>query len=336
MAQPYPGVCGIIRQAYVNQGLEENTINIMIKSLSQNTLKQYNTSLKKWFQFCKNNNVHVYDHSITLVLKFLTQMFENGANYGTLNSYRSALSLILGKQVGNDDCISRFLKGVFRIKPSLPKYKDIWNPNLVLEYLSNLFPNEKLSIDKITKKLVTLLALSTAQRVQTLSMIDINNICIKDSCIIVTIDELIKTSAPNRHNPRMIIPFFKDRESICPAKTLSSYLKVTEQFRLLPNTEKLILTTKKPLHSASSQSISRWIKNTLSESGINVNLFTAHSTRHASTSAANRCGVSIDIIKRTAGWTGDSLCFAKFYNQPLLNMEEDISFADAVCNQNND
>jgi hypothetical protein len=30
---------------------------------------------------------------------------------------------------------SRFMKGVFNSKPPLPRYKDIWDANIILQYL---------------------------------------------------------------------------------------------------------------------------------------------------------------------------------------------------------
>lgn len=329
MAQPYPGVRNIIRQAYLRQDIPVDSIEIMLNSLAKNTLSQYNVALKQWFLFCQLYNLDCFDTPHREILRFLTEQFKNGASYGTLNSFRSALSLIIGKDNCNNSHINRFFKGVFKLKPNFPKYCSTWDPNIILNYLSNLYPNESITIDLLTKKLVTLLALSTGQRVQTLSVIKLNCIFVNTSHITITINDVIKTSMPNRRNPSLVIPFFVQNESICPAKALTSYIERTKPFRNLSDTEKLILTIKKPVHSASSQTISRWIKQTLCEGGVDVSVFSAHSTRHASTSAASRSGISIDLIKRTAGWTGNSLCFAKFYNQPLVDTEG-TAFAEAI------
>ena len=65
----------------------------------------------------------------------------------------------------------------------------------------------------------------------------------------------------------------------------------------------------------------------MSQSGVDVNVFSAYSTRHAATSAAKRKGVNIDIIRKTAGWTKDSETFARFYDQQVV-VEAD-QFAEA-------
>lgn len=304
----------------------------MISSLSSSSLKQYNVTFKKWWGYCHSRKIDFYKATTPILLEFLTNLLsEGGASYSSLNTHRSALALIYGKRFSEDDLVSRFFKGVYRTKPCLPRYTSTWDPNIVLDHLSNLYPNEELPLEVITKKLVTLLALSTAQRVQTLSLIRVCNIKINSFNIEIIIDDLIKTSAPGRRPPRLFIPFFPDKIEICPAKTLMSYLLLTKNYRDKPHCERLLLTFKKPFHNAASSTISRWIKNTLFNSGVDTTVFSAHSVRHASTSAANRQGLSIEIIKKTAGWTGDSLVFNRFYNRPLEN-ENHNAFAEAVYN----
>lgn len=294
-------------------------------------MKQYNCIFKKWWQFCIKYQINFFDRNIPKIIDFLVNEYESGGSYSSLNTCRSALALILGKEISQDHRLLRFMKGVYRTKPCFPKYEKTWNPNLVLDHLSNFYPNENQSLDILTKKLVALLALSTAQRTQTLSLICLSNIKVGESRIEITVNDLIKTSGPNRSQPNLIIPFFPNKEQICPAKTLSSYLELTKSFRNNPRTDRLILTTKKPIHNAAASTISRWIRQVLSDSGVDTNVFSAHSTRHASTSAAKRNGVSIDIIKRTAGWSGNSLTFAKFYNRPII-IDEGNVFAEAIYN----
>ncbi|EZA51185.1 hypothetical protein X777_10252 [Ooceraea biroi] len=46
--------------------------------------------------------------------------------------------------------------------------------------------------------------------------------------------------------------------------------------------------------------------------GIDVSLFSAHSTRHVLTSRAAQRGVPLKVIKRAAGWTDRSRGFVRF------------------------
>lgn len=303
----------------------------MISSFSHSTLKQYDTAYRKLWTFCQKNSIHdCFTLSNPTALSFLSKEFKFGASYSTINTLRSALSLLLGKNFSSDSNISRFLKGVFKARPSFPKYQYTWDTNIILDFLGRWYPNETLPLVKLTKKLVALLMLSTGQRVQTLSVIKLCNIRINQSHIVdIVIDELIKTSGPGRSQPHLKIPFFVDKPAVCPAKTLVSYMEVTQSFRESVDSDKLILTTKKPYHNASASTIGRWIKQVLQESGVDTNIFSAHSFRHAATSAANRRGVSIELIKQAAGWSGNSLIFGKFYNRPVAPTT-DTDFANAV------
>lgn len=299
----------------------------MLSSLSNSTIQQYNTSLKLWWEYCTDNQINVFDPPKSSLLSFLASQFNNGCAYGSLNSHRSALSAFIGNNMGSDESVKRLLKGAFKLRPIRPKYSTTWNPQIVLNFISTWFPNNTLSLEKITKKLVILLAICTAHRVQTLSLIKIENIYYSDSGIKIVITDIIKTSAPGRDQPVLFLPYFRENTRICPATVLSDYISFTKNIRP-ESTNTLLLTYKRPHKPATTQSISRWIKQILSESGVDISVFGAHSTRHASTSAASLAGVNIETIRKTAGWTSSSNSFARFYNRCIINEDE---FARSVC-----
>ena len=65
-------------------------------------------------------------------------------------------------------------------------------------------------------------------------------------------------------------------------------------------------------HAVSSDTIGRWIKDTLQASGVDTGLFSAHSCRAASTTAASLKGVSLTTIVKSASWSNVKT-FKKFY-----------------------
>lgn len=212
----------------------------------------------------------------------------------------------------------------------MPRYTEIWNPSIVSNHLAKLPQNSALSLEMLTKKLVTLLALATAQRVQTLSLIKLGNISVSNNKITIIINDLTKTSISTKKHISLDLPFYTQEPKICPASTLQDYIQNTAAIR---NEEThLFITFKKPHHRASKQTISRWIKCTLVESGIDTSKFTSHSTRHSATSAANKAGVSLDVIRKTAGWSESSLTFAKFYNLPTQENNNSNDFVQSVFN----
>ncbi|XP_047025959.1 uncharacterized protein LOC124634427 [Helicoverpa zea] len=301
----------------------------MLASLAESTLRQCNTCFRRWFAFCQDRNLNLFDVSVTHVLDFFVILFQEGQKYGSINSNKAALSLVLNAVIMNDPQVTRFMKGVYKLRTPQPRYTFTWDPAIVLDYLSAWYPNSDLSFERLSKKLTTLLALITAHRVQTLSLIKLSNIKKYNEKFVINITDQIKTSAVNRTPPTLILPYFDERPSICPARTLEHYLSVSATKRK-SNCDSLLISFKKPFNNVTSQSLSRWIKVTLRESGIDTSIFCAHSTRHAATSAANRFGVSLDIIKRTAGWTGRSETFAKFYNREVIADTSDV-FARSIC-----
>lgn len=329
MGKNYPGCRDVVRKAFELRDVPVEATGIMLASLAESSIKQYDSCFKKWWRFCQNNDVNPYNGTIAEVLKFLTKEFQgNKTSYGTLNSCRSAIALLRGSEVGEDTRVRRFFKGIEKLRPSMPKYDSTWDPKIVLDHVNSWGANEDIPLDKLSFKMVTLLALTTGQRMQTFELINIRNIHRVGDVIEIKIPDRVKTSRLNNPQPTLIVPTYRENLNLCVASTLETYIEKTKDLRGLET--KLFISFKKPFKSVSSQTLSRWIKNTLSNSGIDTNVFSAYSTRHASTSAAKRSGVSIDAIRKAAGWSDKSGTFAKFYNRNIVS-SKDI-FAKAILN----
>ena len=147
-------------------------------------------------------------------------------------------------------------------------------------------------------------------------LIQLPHITFSESGATINIALPIKTSRKGCPQPSLFLPFFRDKPELCVATLLQLYIRRTAAHRP-PEIDRLFLTLQRPFKSASSQTLSRWIKATLKDSGINTKVFRAHSVRHAATSHAKRQGVSIDTIRATAGWSQQSAVFAQFYDRPL-------------------
>lgn len=262
------------------------------------------------------------------ILNFLSVKFSSVNSYATLNTCRSAISLIHTQDVGNDESIQRFCKGASTLKPQKPRYDFTWDPTLVIDYLKSFHPNDSLSLDKLTKKLATLLALFTAQRLQTLSKIKVDNIKFLDETVYIMIDEKLKTTRINRTQPSFQLQMLKELPQVCVFTTLKSYMDRTQELRN-DDANFLFISLKKPHKSVTTDTIGRWIKEILCASGVDVTIFKAHSTRHASTSAASRSGLNLEEIRKRAGWSEKSRVFATFYNRPLVHSDD---FVHSIVN----
>lgn len=324
MAESFPGGRRLILQALRRGNVPEECLEVCIASITENSICQYSSGLKLWWEFCKQKGLNVFSAGVEDILKFLVLQFDRGSSYSSLNSYRSAIAQISNTDMGQDFRLKRFFKGVYNLRPSLPKYSETWDPIIVLNSVKNI-SNSTCSFEELSSKLAVLILLATGQRVQTLSLIECVNIVKTSSEIRIKIPRRIKTSARNRLQPILCLPFFNENENICVARTLMSYLERTESRR--GTIQELFITTTKPFKKASTQTICRWVKNALNKAGLDTNRFSAHSTRHAATSAAARKGINIDTIRQHAGWTDRSKTFASVYNRPLISKD---NFAEAV------
>ena len=110
-------------------------------------------------------------------------------------------------------------------------------------------------------------------RVNTLVHLNVTNMYITDTEVTFTFDEVLKHSRPNHKQKPLIFRAFSSK-GVCPVTTLITYL----EHRLPASGDPaLFITTVKPHKKASKDSISRWIKLTMSEAGINSGLCTSHS-----------------------------------------------------------
>lgn len=216
---------------------------------------------------------------------------------------------------------------MYRTKPPRPKYSTTWDTNLVLKYLAELFPYDNLPLKDFSLKAVTLLAIASAQRMQTLSLIKVKNISITADAMTIKIDDLIKTSKPGSCQPLIKLPFIKENPKICPALAVKKYIEKTQFLRTSNNDNYLFLSYKKPHQKVTSQTLGHWVKNILQLSGIDISVFGAHSTRHASTSAAHLAGINLEVVRKAAGWSDKSNVFLKYYNRDVVQTTDDFVMA---------
>ena len=161
----------------------------------------------------------------------------------------------------------------------------------------------------MTHKLVTLLALASSQRAQTLEFIDVNSIMFGEDLVTIPIYKLLKTSTVKNNKFSLKLKSYDKFPNICVVRALKVYISRTKSLR--GSETKLFISFVKPHYAVSRSTISRWIKSVLEEAGIDIDVFKAHSTRSASCAMAKRDGVCMDQILKTAGWSNNRT-FKKF------------------------
>jgi len=293
-------------------------MKILEASSAKSTTVHYESSFRKWSQYSERKGQDPFQPSIENVLEFLTELFNEGQSYSSINAAKSALStifnLMYNYKLGELEVVKKFMKGAFRLRPPTSRYNTTWNADKLLELLMSWPKNEELSMKNLTLKLAGLLALTTGQRVQTLAAININNIIVSNT-VQIKITEILKTTRPAQLNPVFSLSKYHDQK-LCVVDALLVYLSRTKSYRVDSN---LFLALTKPHKSVCSQTISNWLVTLLQYSGVDTKVYHGHSYRHASTSKVASRGISADTIISHVGWSPSSTVFAKYYKRPIEN-----------------
>ena len=273
------------------------------------------SSWRVWEWWCIQSGINLISPSLRDILNFIASQFGEGKEYRSLNCYRSALSSVLspidGFDVGRHPLVCRILKGAFQLRPPKAKYTTSWPLEQVLNHLASWGENQSLSLQKLSWKLAMLLALCSASRSSDLTKVSIHHRSFVQNKVIFYPTGLAKQSKAN-HLPNPIeFKEFSDH-LLCPVKCLWVYESVTSTFRHKPNQEQLFLGVVKPYSPVVSSTIARWLKSVLNSSGVDTSIFSAHSTRGASTSAASLAGITTQQILITANWSSATV-FKQFY-----------------------
>ena len=89
---------------------------------------------------------------------------------------------------------------------------------------------------------------------------------------------------------------YQQNPKLCVVQAIKSYLQVTQAWRNKNGQKQLLLSTLVPHQEVKKSTVAGWVKAILSSAGIDTNLFTAHSTRTASTSKGKLKGLLLEVF----------------------------------------
>ena len=125
------------QEALKGKELSNAAIDIISSSLADGTSKQYRLHIDKWIQHCNRNNIP-FKVSIVQGIEFLAKLHhDTNGGYSTINTDRSALLLILetvdGYTFGKQPLVRRFMRGIFKLRPSLSRYNSCFDDGCITE-----------------------------------------------------------------------------------------------------------------------------------------------------------------------------------------------------------
>lgn len=304
---------------------------IILASWRPGTLKQYNAYTNKFKIFCKKHCLDSSTASCYDGIEFLTELFQQGLGYSAINTARSVLSAIIGlpaqKKFGEDPLVKRFMKGVFQVRPALPKYTEVWDVSHVLNYLDSLGTATEINLKTLTLRLVMLLCILTGQRCQTIHAMTLKGISFGSTCRIL-VPSVLKQSRPGHHLKPMVFKSYDQSPRLCVVENLRHYISMTKYIR--KGEDKLFISYQKPHKAVAKSTVSRWCKEIMSEAGIDIERYGPHSVRAASTSSAKKKGVPLATIMAAAGWS-NAKTFKTFYDKNIeKTLDSGINYPEMI------
>lgn len=136
-----------IRSSQRYNGISDEAFGIISASWRRGTEKAYSSNWHKWIiSWCGSRQRNPLLPVVEDVANFLTDVFKEGLQYSTVNSYRSALSATLppieGFPAGQHPLIVRLLQGMYNSRPPMPgRYSRIWRVETVLDYVRSHLPD---------------------------------------------------------------------------------------------------------------------------------------------------------------------------------------------------
>lgn len=166
-----------VRQGYTTEGISAEAAQLLSSGWSKGTNTAYQSAWKKWVSWCIPRKVDPLSCSVHPFLDFLAGLFVEGLQYRSINTIRSAVSMIHnqvdGVPLGQHPLVSRLFKGMYNSRPPQPRYTRTWDVDIVTRYLSSLGDNNALSLKQLSNKLAILMALVGANRVLELQALDL-------------------------------------------------------------------------------------------------------------------------------------------------------------------
>ena len=155
---PEPSPCSSrvahIQNTLTNQGISQESTDIIRKSWRKGTAKSYDSAWRRWVSWCDQRSVDPFSTSLADIVQFLTDLHVEGKEYSTVNTYRSAISMshvsVEGVVFGKHPTVCRLMQGIFNSRPPKPKYKSVWDVDVVVTYIRSMEPSEQLSIKDLS------------------------------------------------------------------------------------------------------------------------------------------------------------------------------------------
>ena len=280
-----PDGLSVIRASYLRQGLSHAAVTTIMQSWRDSTASQYKPYIDLWVSFASQRCSYLTPPAKDVV-EFLCELQSKKFTYNQICMARSAVSSVVSAgtniSMGRHPLVKRFMKGLFELNPQFPRYKFVWDVSILFRYLKMLDEPKNLSLNLLGKKLAILICLvAGGQRCQTVHAINVLHIRLVNGVCYIPLYTKLKQTRIGHHLAPLKFKVFKDPK-LCVITNLTEYLKRTHEKRV---DGALFISYYRPHKKVSKDTISRWVKEMMTNTGIDGN-FVSHSSRSAASSFA--------------------------------------------------
>ena len=161
-----------------SKSLPRDALEILSASWRVGTGKRYNSHVERFVKFFRERYNDPIQATTEMGIEFLTEYFITGVGYSSVNSARSALSsiikLVCNAPFGKSPSVCRLLKGVFKIRPALPRHVTTWDITKVFTFIKSKPTLTNCDLKVLSHRLGILLCLTTGQTDQTVKCLNLD------------------------------------------------------------------------------------------------------------------------------------------------------------------
>ena len=225
----------------------------------------------KWHRWHVQGQIDPFCASVTDVINFLAETFQEGLEYSTMSVYRSVLSVYHPEIVGQQPAVRELMCRIFQMRPPQPKYAHTWDVDLVLRYIRELGDNDGLRLKELTLKLAMMLALKSSGKAQKLSCLDPELMADKGPGLVFEVAKLTKCCHTGKLRRKPKFSQFLEDAKIDVVGCVRDYLQVTQEACTTPERQRQqLFSYTKPHDPGVPCPGSRWLREMMSRASIDT------------------------------------------------------------------
>ena len=351
-------------RALRRRGFSKRVVERVCAPQRSSTRAVYRSKHNMFKYWCSDHGVDAVKPSLAQLSNFFMFLFdEKKLAPGTIQAYRTALADFIPDSVLNireSEELTRLMKSFFRDRPRSNRSLLPWDLRVVLDSLSKspFEPLKKATLKHLTQKTVFLLALATGRRCGDIRALSYKRLKWRESdgalqlfTLPAYLPKNLKASDPSAFLKPIFIPSLGDivgpvleEDALnCPLRCVSQYLSATSKLR--DGKELLFVATKPSCKEICVNTISAWIKGTITDSYKYYNervplskvlsgQVRAHDVRGLAASWAAKGNVSLEQILDACFWKSKNTFISFYLKDVWIDSSDHFSLSPFVAAQN--